>query len=203
MSDDNQAPVVSIKGFDQNFRCRGFQFEVGQTYSVGGKVKACKTGFHGCPLDEHPFSVTAFYGFQSRFAIVEQSGERDFSGPKLASASITIKEEISLHDLIARAVKWVFDRSRPEGASATGYSGAASATGARGAASATGMHCVAIGVGYLARAMATETNAICLVCRADDGSIIAIRASMAGENGIKPGIWYSLNEAGEFVECED
>ena len=30
--------------------------------------------------------------------------------------------------------------------------------------------------------------------------LIHIRASKVGENGIKPDAWYSLNEAGEFVE---
>jgi hypothetical protein len=30
---------------------------------------------------------------------------------------------------------------------------------------------------------------------------VHIRASKVGENGIKPDVWYSLNESNEFVEA--
>ncbi len=86
-------------------------------------------------------------------------------------------------------------------ASATGYSGAASATGYSGAASVTGKHSVAMAVGVYARAMAGETSCICLAHRDPETDvIIAIRASKVGENGVKAGVWYSLNAAGEFIE---
>ena len=87
-------------------------------------------------------------------------------------------------------------------ASATGYRGAASATGRYGAASATGYRGAAISVGYKGRAMANDTGAIVLAYRNNDGEIIHIRASKVGDNGIKAGVWYSLNEDGEFVEVE-
>ena len=84
-------------------------------------------------------------------------------------------------------------------ASATGHQGAASATGYQGAASATGPHGVALST-YNGKAMAGETSAIVLVYRNSDGEIVHIRASKVGENGIKAGTWYSLDEFGEFVE---
>jgi len=140
--------VTSIKGFDQDLRCRGFQFEVGKTYSVTGKIEACENGFHACPIDEHPFSVLEYYPPTSRFFEVTQSGKRDKQGTKLASASITIGVELSISDLAARAVKWVFDRAdwknavnvagENEGATASGDGGAATASGASGAATASG-----------------------------------------------------------------
>ena len=52
----------------------------------------------------------------------------------------------------------------------------------------------------MSKAMATESNAIVLVHRNDDGEIAHIRASKVGENGIKPNVWYSLNDKGEFEE---
>jgi hypothetical protein len=52
------------------------------------------------------------------------------------------------------------------------------------------------------RAMASETGAIVLVHRNDDGEIVHIRASKVGENGIKAGVWYSLDAGGQFVEVE-
>ena len=204
--------ITSIKGFNFDWTCRGMKFEIGQTYDVGGAIKACANGFHACPTEEHPLSVFEFYApAGARFAEVMQSGATDKAGTKLASAKITIGVEISISDLVARAVKWVWDRatlvdgSTATGdsgvASATGDSGAASATGWKGAASATGKHSVAMSIGESSRAMATETNAICLVYRdLRDGSIKHIRASKAGENGVKAGVWYSLNADGEFVE---
>ena len=50
--------------------------------------------------------------------------------------------------------------------------------------------------------MAAETGAIALVYRNMNDEIIHIRASKVGENGIKPNVWYSLNESGEFVEAD-
>ncbi|CAH1678214.1 conserved hypothetical protein [Hyphomicrobiales bacterium] len=149
--------ITSIKGFDSNLRCRGYQFEIGKTYSAEGNIKACENGFHACPVEEHPLSVFDYYPPSgARYCEVEQSGESDRDGVKLASASITIKAEISISDLIARAIKYVFDRAKPEeGASATGYRGAASATGDQGAASATGDQGAASATGYRGAASAT------------------------------------------------
>ncbi|MFG1334012.1 hypothetical protein V5F41_22510, partial [Xanthobacter autotrophicus] len=106
------APVTSIKGFDADLSCRGFKFELGQSYSVDGAIKACSNGFHACPEDQHPLSVFEFYPpASSRYCIVGQSGDTDAQETKLASAKITIGVEISLSDLAQRAVKWVFDRA--------------------------------------------------------------------------------------------
>ena len=84
-------------------------------------------------------------------------------------------------------------------ASATAYRGAASATGYQGAASATGKTGIAVAVGNKCKAMAMDGGAIVLVYRDDSGDIVHIRASKVGENGILPGVWYTLDEQGEFV----
>jgi hypothetical protein len=160
------SPVVqSIKGFRSDLTCApdrlkpAFKFEIGKSYSLEGKIGACHFGFHACPADEHPLSVFEYYPpAGARYADVEQSGASDRKGNKLASASITIKAEISLSDLIARAVKWVFDRSTPEGEVATGNSGAASATGNSGAASATGYSGAASATGNRGAASATGNS---------------------------------------------
>ena len=86
-------------------------------------------------------------------------------------------------------------------ASATGDRGAASATGYQGAASATGKASVAVSTGAGGRAKAANGCAIVLCYRdQDNGTLIHIRASKVGENGIKPDTWYTLNSYGEFVE---
>jgi len=142
-------PVTSIKGFNSDLTCRGFQFEVGKTYTVSGKIRACENGFHACPVEHHPLSVLQHYApAGSRFFEVIQEGKRDAEGDKLASASITVGVEISLGELAQRAVKWVFDRANwkdgpvvtgeNEGCTASGDRGAATASGDSGAATASG-----------------------------------------------------------------
>ncbi len=164
---DEQIKIEAIKSFDANLRCRDFQFEIGKTYTQDGEIVICENGFHA--IEGHPLEVFNYYAPAfSRFAIVECSGNiarNEGDDSKIASASITIKAELRLHELIQRAVKWVFARAKPENsssatggqgaASATGYQGAASATGDQGAASATGHQGAASATGYEGAASAT------------------------------------------------
>ena len=158
--------VTSIKGFDADWRCRGYQYEIGGTYTQAGKIEACGNGFHA--IEGHPLEVFGYYApAYSRYAEVQQSGSlsRHDGDSKLASAKITIGVELSISDLVARTIKWVWDRCTPEGetatghqgaASATGDLGAASATGTRGAASATGTRSVALAAGWGGKAKAAD-----------------------------------------------
>lgn len=45
--------INGFKGFDSDFKCRGFQYEPGKTYETD-EVKICEKGFHFCPS---PFDV--------------------------------------------------------------------------------------------------------------------------------------------------
>ena len=334
--------VLSYKGFDSNWQCRGYQFEVGKTFEHVGKVQACKGGFHAC---EYPMDVFCYYSpASSRFAKTEQRGDisRDSGDSKIASRSIHIKAEIGIPALINAAFEFIKTRCEPassehstgdssassatgdrsassatgdssassatgyssassatgyrsassatgdrsassatgdssassatgdrsassatgyssassatgdrSASSATGYSSASSATGYRSASSATGdssassatgdrsassatgyrsassatgdssaslttgwessseiipshdgnpLHAIAIASGGKSKARAPEGSAIVICHRNDEGHLIHIRASKVGENGIKPNVWYSLNEHGEFVE---
>ena len=161
--------ITSIKGFRSDMTCRDFKFEPGQTYEVDGKIKACRTGFHACPVDQHPLSVFEYYPpAGNRFFVVEQDGERDVEGNKLASAKITLQVELSLGDLARRAVEWVFARANwkdgpvatgdNEGATASGYAGAATASGTRGAATASGTRGAATASGDAGAATASGTR---------------------------------------------
>jgi hypothetical protein len=316
--------VISYKGFDNAWKCRDFQYQVGETFTHDGSVKACKSGFHAC---EYPLDVFEYYPpAGSRFAVVKQYGElsRHDDDSKVASKSISIMAEISISGMVEAAIEYTSRRCKPidpespssatgtqgaasatgdqgaasatgdqgvasatgykgaasatgyngsasatgiqGAASATGYKGAASATGDHGAASATGTHGAASATGDHGAASATGTQgaasatgykgsalatgdhgaasatgykgaasatgdhgaasatgkasvaaatglngsakgasgcAIVLVRRDVDGTIIHIRASKVGENGVKPGVWYSLDENGEFMECAE
>ena len=116
---DNEV-IRSVKGFNHELQCRGFQFEVGKTYKVEGKIEACENGFHAC---ENPFDIWSYYpvvddlGRLSRYAEVEQSGDisRRDGDSKIASAEITIKAEIALRDFIRRAVNAVVKLTKGKG----------------------------------------------------------------------------------------
>ncbi|HHH0262431.1 TPA: hypothetical protein ACPZJP_002752 [Yersinia enterocolitica] len=214
--------VITFKGFDQKLQCRGYQFEIGKTFTHEGKVEACGSGFHAC---EAPFDVFGYYSpASSRYAVTESFGtiDREEDGDtKIASASITITAELTLPQFIQRGIDWNWskvDKSLEQqimngyqsaatntgnrsAATNTGYQSAATNTGYQSAAEVSGSQSVAASFGESGKAKASESGAIVLCYRNDDGEIIHIRASKVGENGIKPDVWYSLNEDGEFEEA--
>ncbi|MGE4718760.1 hypothetical protein AB8964_21775 [Yersinia enterocolitica] len=225
--------VITFKGFDQKLQCRGYQFEIGKTFTHEGKVEACGSGFHAC---EAPFDVFGYYSpANSRYAVTESFGtiDREEDGDtKIASASITITAELTLPQFIQRGIDWIWskvdksleqqimngDRSAAtntgnqsaatntgnrSAATNTGNWSAATNTGDQSAAEVSGSQSVAASFGEGGKAKASENGAIVLCYRDDDGEIIHIRASKVGENGIKPDVWYSLNEDGEFKEAQD
>ncbi|EAR6367853.1 hypothetical protein EU234_16935 [Salmonella enterica] len=224
--------IVTFKGFNKDLKCRDFQFEIGKTFHHDGKVEACVSGFHAC---ECPFDVFSYYSpADSRFAETISFGitNREEDGDtKIASASITIKAELTLPQFIQRGIEWIWskiDKSLEQqimcgncsAATNTGNRSAATNTGNRSAATNTGdwsaatntgnwsaaevsgSQSVAAAFGIEGKARASEGGAIVLCYRDEDGELIHIRASKVGENGIMPNTWYQLNEDGEFVACE-
>ena len=99
-------PIRAYKAFDKNMRCRGFQFDVGQTYEHDGPVKACESGFHAC---ENPLDVWSYYALDSRYAVVEMGGDvsRHDGDSKIAAARITISAEIALPQIISDGVAYL------------------------------------------------------------------------------------------------
>ncbi|EAR0728375.1 hypothetical protein EFZ93_03615 [Salmonella enterica] len=206
--------IVTFKGFNKDLKCRGFQFAIGETFHHDGKVEACGSGFHAC---ECPFDVFSYYPpAESRYAETISFGITDSEeggDTKIASSSITIKDELTLPQFIQRGIEWIWskiDKSLEQqimcgswsAATNTGNRSAATNTGDLSAAEVSGSQSVAASLGIEGKARASEGGAIVLCYRDEDGELIHIRASKVGENGIMPDIWYQLNEDGEFVECE-
>ena len=103
----------------------------------------------------------------------------------------------------AKIEQQVKDYGGKEGEVATtGYRANAATTGYWANAATTGEHAVAAAIGTEGKAKASVGGAIVLCYRNDNGHLIHIRASKVGENGIKPDVWYSLDEVGEFIESE-
>ncbi len=206
--------IVTFKGFNKELKCRDFQFEIGKTFHHDGKVEACGSGFHAC---EFPFDVFSYYPpAESRYAETISFGvtDREEEGDtKIASASITIKAELTLPQFIQRGIEWIWskiDKSLEQqimsgnwsAATNTGDWSAATNTGNWSAAEVSGSQSVAAALGIEGKARASEGGAIVLCYRDKNGELIHIRASKVGENDIMPNTWYQLNEDGEFVECE-
>ncbi|WP_079916573.1 DUF7666 domain-containing protein [Salmonella enterica] len=224
--------IVTFKGFNKDLKCRDFQFAIGETFHHDGKVEACGSGFHAC---ECPFDVFSYYPpAESRYAETISFGvtDREEGGDtKIASASITIKAELTLPQFIQRGIEWIWskiDKSLEQqimtgnwsaatntgnqsaatntgdwsAATNTGNWSAATNTGNQSAAEVSGSQSVAASLGIEGKARASEGGAIVLCYRDEDGELIHIRASKVGENGIMPDTWYQLDEDGEFVECE-
>ena len=109
----NENKIIAYKGFNKDFKCRDFQYEVGKTYEMDGNIKCCGRGFHAC---ESPMDVFDYYDMlTSRFAEVEQSGEIDKvdNSTKICSSRIKIKAELKLADIINLGVEWLKEITAP------------------------------------------------------------------------------------------
>ncbi|EHO9211300.1 hypothetical protein KNC64_004104 [Salmonella enterica] len=160
--------IMTFKGFNKNLKCRDFQFEIGKTFHHDGKVEACGSGFHAC---ECPFDVFSYYPpAESRYAETISFGITDSEeggDTKIASSSITIKDELTLPQFIQRGIEWIWskiDKSLEQqiisgdwsAATNTGYQSAATNTGYQSAATNTGDWSAATNTGY--QSAATNTG---------------------------------------------
>ena len=92
--------IFAYKGFDENFCCRDFQYEVGKEYHITSDLKICKNGFHACKDLINTFN---YYPMgNSRFAIVKLWGEVLYGDDKMCASDIEIVEELSLKDIVER-----------------------------------------------------------------------------------------------------
>jgi hypothetical protein len=110
--------MKAYKGFDKDFKCRDFQYEVGQSYTFDGKTSICFAGFHACV---EPIDVLRFYCKPgSKYAVVDVEQTADIShletefrkkhlknDSKIVGDQISIEKEITIDDLIQEQVKRV------------------------------------------------------------------------------------------------
>jgi hypothetical protein len=147
MKEENE--IKGVKGYNKDLKCRDFQYKIGKTYETDQKpVRCTENGFHFCT---NPFDVFVYYPpATSKYGEVIGCGEvsTDKDDTKVAVSKIHIGAEISLHDLIIRGIKLIFEKTTLTKektntkiglqASNSGDNGAASNSGERGAASNSG-----------------------------------------------------------------
>ena len=106
--------IIAYKGFDHRLKCRGFQYNVGETYEQEGKIECCHNGFHACT---NPIDVLNYYemDYKNRFCMVEQYGEIDStqSDTKTSSSKIKIKAEIGAIGLFKAYILWMKEMLNP------------------------------------------------------------------------------------------
>ncbi len=212
--------IVTFKGFNKDLKCRDFQFEIGKTFHHDGKVEACVSGFHAC---ECPFDVFSYYSpADSRFAETISFGitDREEDGDtKIASASITIKAELTLPQFIQRGIEWIWskiDKSLEQqimcgnrsSATNTGDWSSATNTGDRSAATNTGNRSSATNTGDWSsatntgdRSAATNTGDCSAATNTGDLSAAEVSGSqsVAASLGIKGKS--RASEGGAIVLC--
>ncbi|EGL1839538.1 hypothetical protein IP296_004149 [Salmonella enterica] len=173
--------IVTFKGFNKDLKCRDFQFKIGKTFHHDGKVEACGSGFHAC---ECPFDVFSYYPpAESRYAETISFGvidREEIGDTKIASASITIKAELTLPQFIQRGIEWIWskiDKSLEQqimtgnwsaatntgdwsAATNTGDWSAATNTGNRSAATNTGNWSAATNTGYQSAAEVSGSQSV-------------------------------------------
>ncbi|EJJ6316116.1 hypothetical protein NJH09_002310 [Salmonella enterica subsp. enterica serovar Kentucky] len=194
--------IVTFKGFNKDLTCRDFQFAIGETFHHDGKVEACGSGFHAC---ECPFDVFSYYPpAESRYAETISFGviDREEEGDtKIASASITIKSELTLPQFIQRGIEWIWSKidKSLEQQIMTGNRSAATNTGNRSAATNTGYQSAATNTGY--RSAATNTGYRSAATNTGDWSAAEVSGSqsVAASLGIEGKA--RASEGGAIVLC--
>ena len=197
---DDGETIIAYKAFDANWQCRGFQYEVGKTYTHDGEAVLCESGFHAC---EAPLDVLNYYSItDSKFAQVELGGasaQKEDGDTKRAGKSIAIKLALSIADLISAQVEWTL-KSADKKNVASGYSSAVASSGYSSAAASSGYSstaacdtngfaCVA-GVGGMVKGNAGSA----LSCGYKDAQgRLRIAVGYVGEGGINADTWYCVD----------
>lgn len=194
----NENNITAYKAFDSDWTCRGYQYEVGKTYTHEGDVVLCESGFHAC---EVPFDCWQYYVGSMTFAKVELSGVDPArqGDSKRVAASITISASLSLPEWITEQARVVVELCKAAAgklasgeeesslaeqghAATTGDDGHAAATGEYGHAAATGFRGHAAATGYRGHVAVEGKNSIAAslgirgTARAQAGGAITLAA---------------------------
>ena len=196
---EDKHSIRGFKGFDNDLKCRGFQYEVGKTYDLKGEVKCCERGFHFC---ENPFDVFRYYSpCDSRYCEVEGDGNADKANDdsKVATSHIHISSEIGLNGLIKAGVKFILDKVNYKDTKSTntGDYSAATNTGDRSAATNTGYRSAATNTGDYSAATNTGCQSAATVEGKESVALVTGKDSIA--RGAL-GCWIVLTEIGDSDE---
>ena len=89
--------MKGYKIFNEDWKCQGFQYEVGKTYEMDGGIELCRRGFHFCEKLEECFNFYEAVTW-NHIAEVEALGATKTDGNKTVTNKIKIIKEIQLKD---------------------------------------------------------------------------------------------------------
>ena len=92
--------MKGYKVFNSDWKCLGFQYEVGKTYEMDAtEIRLCDKGFHFC---ERIIDCFSYYGFDSenKFAEVEALGAILTDGKKSCTNKIKIVREMNWDEVL-------------------------------------------------------------------------------------------------------
>ena len=203
-----QENIIAYKGLDENFKCRGFQYEVGKEYEEDGAI-CCEKGFHAC---ENPMDVWEYYIItDSRFAIVEQYDIIDKEDNKICSSKIKIKAELKFADFVKLCVDAVVDKCKLNSKNDNGgyyaqigSSGNYARIGSSGDCArikSEGQRAVIMCAGGNSKARAKKGSWITLAEYDDNRKPVCVKTEQVDGERIKEDTWYQLID-GEFKEVK-
>lgn len=190
--------MKTYKGFDEELKCRGYQYEIGKEYEEE-KAKACDCGFHAC---QNPLDVFKYYApSSSRYCEVEQSGTLSThdDDSKVASTKIKICTEIGIKGIIEAGVKFILEKSKLN-------DGKVSNTGDYSSANVEGLESVAISVGIGGKAKGAK-GCFLVLAEWEQNNIEGrhrknVKAVKVDGKKIKEDTFYILKD-GRFEEATD
>src|SRR3990170_4223639 len=199
--------MKAYKGFNHDMTCRGFQFEIGKTYTHDGEIKLCESGFHSC---EAPLDVFNFFPPTALFAEVELDGvseETHKQDTKRVSKSLTVKAAIDIAGLVKAQVEWCSKKS--DATIAEGNSSKAASSGYSSTAASSGDYSTAASSGYSSTSESNGKQTISMVAGLNgkaragingafalpwiDGEQVRIAVGIIGENA-KDDVWYCVKD---------
>ena len=210
--------IRTIKGFDHELKCRGYQYEVGKTYTANGKIELCSNGFHAIRNDVNPLVVLEYYepvrnGKPSRYCIVDCSGDIEYGGYKLCCSTIMIVEEITLEKLHELSHAWIESHSEEVESGGYGSSirgGDCSSLSGGDGSSLRGGDCSSIRGGngsslrggYGSKFCGGTWSTFFVEILDDNGELIGIATAIVDGVNYKKNQWYEFTD-GAWRECEN
>ena len=191
----------TYKGFTEDLKatCGNgiFQYEPGKTYKEE-KSKTRSTGFHAA---EYLPDCMMWYGLndKSRFFLCESGGSIDEEDgcSMVVSTELTLIKELDLLDIAGHTVMYMVEHPQRKWMSEVGGVMIASDT-----AYTEEDVLLAIARGERPIVYGMEGTAVGWVLE-NEGHIIAAKVGVVGQNGIKPGVKYTITADRELVEVQD
>lgn len=189
------------KGTDKDMKCRGMQYELGETKKTDDAIRCGNKGFHSCKA---PFDVLRHYGLRNgnRFFEAEANGKIDRTNAddsKIASSELTLKAEIGFPGLLKAQLEY----TRKKAESGENVKGGSNLAGGFRSNLAGGKSALLVGRNGC-KATGDLYSVIVLTeweWRGDDYVPVCVKAEIIDGENLKADTWYMLKN-GEFVEVE-